>query len=797
MVALEIKTTRPNAKEYRKRHGISQNVSQISHSATSRADVQSNGCCQCVSILPTDFQYPSDPLFPNAPLSVTYVITSPGKYVLNQDIIFLPLAPSTPAIEILSNDVTLDLCHHTLSQGNAESDSYGVQIGEGYNYSNPDNVFQNITIQNGTIRNFSAIGIFCYNGSFDGPTAQIPFQDLHFFDLNILECGADPSFDFASGIDLDSAASLSSTIITPEDPVAYSGVLIERCNINRCIGHGAINIYTFDNLEIKHTTANDTSISQQIFGLCFAYDLVGRNLIMENCQGNGTRDFQPTFVQAQVGGIDLNFSLNILITDSQFNDAFGEADYIVNNNLSLNKNAIYERNQFNNNRGGESAVVIAGVHCSESVGETDNINGVIYRNCQFNGTSVSDTTAAFGGANELAGFTSIANRNVLFENCQACNIRTNNTNFKSAGFLIGTEPYGDVTTNGDLGRAKNITFRNCVATDIRGGTDAYGIVIPASNIYLVATFQGTQANIVIENCIVERVQSFASDNTRRVAGITESLFPFRGNPISPSTKGTFYDKMRNLFITGCKVADVRSNVDNGLIIPLSAGILVESVRNATILNNTVIDSDRGVLLTGTTQITPNGFQLASSLQNATNFPPIWINLTTVPAASPSQTFTNLTRNNSVSISPSATTINVTQNLILPIDDITTLGWQPGDEIIYNSNGGTDIGGLVSGTVYYLIVYIPGFSERGLIKENNVTNNLVSGYQDDKTPCTSSVWLSNTAYCNGVDGKANYIINWGGKPPVAKGSLSCYPQPKTYIENVSISCGQCDCRNRRR
>jgi hypothetical protein len=96
--------------------------------------------------------------------------------------------------------------------------------------------------------------------------------------------------------------------------------------------------------------------------------------------------------------------------------------------------------------------------------------------------------------------------------------------------------------------------------------------------------------------------------------------------------------------------------------------------------------------------------------------------------------------------------------ILPNNaDITKLGWQPGDKIVYNANGGGNIANLVSGTTYYAIVYIPGYSERGLIKDNNVTNCTLSGYQDDRPNCTSSAWLSNTAFCNGPKGSQQLKI----------------------------------------
>ncbi len=167
--------------------------------------------CTCRVILPSDFEDDE------GNLSVTYFITEPGNYCLGANVAFAPDDEFTPAINILANDVRLDLRGFTLSQDNDTPNAYGVQIGQGYNYDDPDTVLKNITVLNGSIIDFTAIGVFCYNGSFDEPTAELAFEDLHFFDLNILDCGSSPSFDYASGINLDSLADIPSFIVTPTD----------------------------------------------------------------------------------------------------------------------------------------------------------------------------------------------------------------------------------------------------------------------------------------------------------------------------------------------------------------------------------------------------------------------------------------------------------------------------------------------------------------------------------------------------------------------------------------------------
>ena len=72
------------------------------------------------------------------------------------------------------------------------------------------------------------------------------------------------------------------------------------------------------------------------------------------------------------------------------------------------------------------------------------------------------------------------------------------------------------------------------------------------------------------------------------------------------------------------------------------------------------------------------------------------------AAGNSQTFTNVTRSNTVTIDPYPD-INAPEYAIYPNVSLSTLAWKSGDSIIYNNEGNGDIPGLVSGTTYYLIV----------------------------------------------------------------------------------------------
>ncbi|MBS0635037.1 MAG: hypothetical protein JSR37_06210 [Verrucomicrobia bacterium] len=711
-----------------------------------------DGCCGCYVIRPCDFGLDRD---------TTYVISQPGKYTLQQDVVFFPADEFTPAILILSDNVTLDLCEHTLSQGNDTPNAYGVQIGQGYFYEDPDFVLKNIEVENGNIVDFTAIGVFCYNGSFDEPTAQVAFEDLRFHDLNILECGSSPSNDFASGIDLDSSA--DDTLYDLDLPVAYKNVIIADCNINSCLGNGAVNVYTGDDVVIRNTNANDLLNTETVY-YTFAYYPTCRNLVMSNCQGNNVR--QLDLSREQCGGLESQSCVNAYVSNCQFNDAFGEASVIVNSNTSNGINHVYENCQFNNARGGAEAGVVAGVHMSDGSGQETSGNGMKFINCQFNGTTGS---AEATSKDPICGFLAITLKNIVFEDCQACNIHTDGLVNPVYGFLVATFPSDPAYP---FGNNRNITFSNCVASDVRGNTDCAGIAVPVINDNHTGT-QGEQLNMVIENCIVEHIYSPATQY--RVAGIEESLF-VRENGESQ------FPIMRNLYVRDCRVSDVHAGSGN----PLSAGILVESVLNPVLENNSVSDCDVGVLFTGTNDIIPNAFQLAASFADATATPPLFIDIDAPVGLSQFESFENKTRHVTVQVLV-PDDVDSRHDFLFPTNaDLTAQGWESGDRVVYKTDGGLTIPGLVNGGTYYAIVYSPGFTKRGLVQNNNVTNCLVAGYKDDRCP-TKSAWINNMALLNGTKPShlANFAIKWPNKPQVDKGTLGEYPKHPNKNFNTSL------------
>lgn len=735
--------------------------------ANAKAAVEStDGCCGCTVILPSDFGVDS---------ATTYVIATPGVYKLQEDVVFFPADEFTPAINILSDNVTLDLCQHTLSQGNDTPNAFGVQIGEGYFFAaDPDFVLKNIEVTNGNIVDFTGVGVFCYNPSFDGPTAELAFEDLRFLGLNILHCGASPTNNFGSGIDLDSAA--SGNLYDLDLPVAYKNVIIKECNVNRCLGNSAITVSTADDLIITHTTANDlTSTTSTVFDVFdfgpSAYLITCRNLQMNHCQGNNTQDLDPNVPDA-LSGSEIQGCINVYVSNCQFNDTFGTSDTITATFLS-NTQGVFENCQFNDNRGGEFVRAVHGIHLSDDTFQQTSANGLKFINCQFNGSSISpESTRTPIGRARVVGAFAITLRNVVFDRCQACNIDVQNPNFHAFGYFIATAAE-DPTP--EFANVQNIIFTNCVASDISTlGYSAAGFFLGAVNINRVGE-QAQLLNMVVENCIAERIHS--STSTFPVAGIAEAPFAAIGDV------ETQFPLEKNLFIRNCRVSDVRAGAGN----PLSAGILVESVQNPVIENNSVSDSDRGILFTGTNDIIPNGFQLAATRQDALASPPVPIDIGTPVGPSQFESFKNKTRKDTVQVLV-PDDVDADHEFLFPTtSDLTALHWKSGDKIVYNANGGPVIPGLVDGQTYYVIVYIPGFTERGLVLNNNVGNCSVSGYQDDRRP-TESAWINNIALLNGTkpSHKANFAIFWPNKKPqVDEGTLGQYPKCPNKNFNTSL------------
>ncbi len=891
-------------------------------------------CCESIVITQADFG-------PNA--DQIYFISSPGKYSFESDIYFNGSDPYTPAILILPgvDNVTIDLCEHTLFQQNSAILTYGIWIGITYFGSGVGN--NNITIENGTITNFTGSAILAYSDTLD-----VIYSDLHFYNLNLLRNGI-PGFDAEDsgvpGLSLfgnlpASVYPTASNFIIPEVTV-FRNVIIENVNANESVGGvngcAGILVQWYDNVVIRNCQANNSIVPFQE-GIAdsgaFGFVVYGVNLKMINCQGNDTRAEDPAI--QQVGGLDHESSQNSYFQDCQFNNGYGVAAFIVNSNISINRNVVFENCQFNNNRGGSDAVQVYGAHGSGAPNLEFDGRNYKFINCQFNGSSFEDNPTQ--QALSLGGMILQNVSQITLENCECRDLKSNGNSYNAVdmwGFYLTSEAT-DIPSS--IGNDNDIVIRDCIISNFSnvGGSSTVAIRTGGGNLLNAYGEQVVHYNTLVENCVVQKI--FGSVNSDfyeqaplsvNVAGVGDlnRIFPegFYEFPGFPGIQGP-PAKRFNTFIKNCTISDVHGVLDNDpqKVIPKSAGIIVESIENVIVSDNQVMDCDRGILFTGTNDILPGPansiisgletcFQLAETKQDALDLPPKFITiygdylatnkpglgpfLLTPTIATPQLTapitavgglanplnacsgpatnvngkigivqfirgfcgsvalvnnaeaggdvatilinsnnppatftggsnqynasisyddgqalisaltndptivltitnnsftaagaiFTNVTRGNSVSITSSETQRNF--SFLCTLSDLNKMGWQPGDKIVYNSNGGPDIVPLVNGSTYYLIVYRPGYVKRGLIENNTVSSCIVSGFEDTSPKRTKSVWLGNIAYCNGDRQKDNYRIRWKNKAPVIKGTPYHYAHKSKYAKaNLSISCG---------
>ena len=131
-------------------------------------------------------------------------------------------------------------------------------------------------------------------------------------------------------------------------------------------------------------------------------------------------------------------------------------------------------------------------------------------------------------------------------------------------------------------------------------------------------------------------------------------------------------------------------------------------------------------------------------------PTLTLIINTIPSADAVQTFSNLVRGNFVVVTPDQVD-SQHAFIVTPTAqfDFTTAGWQAGDFLLFMiAMALMQYQTWLCSTTYFAIVYRPGFSENGVIMNNEVDNCTISGYQDNSIPNTSSAWVNNFAFNNG-------------------------------------------------
>lgn len=563
------------------------------------------------------------------------------------------------SIIIAADDVVLDLCNHQL-QPKFASNFIGIEIIPGH---------RNITVTNGTISGFKTDGTHparAIHAFIPESTPQLTLNTLLFTDLVLTDNGGEIAFP--NGIEGTAIFLESELSDFPQRQTrfAFFNVTIQRVKANQSVGNSIIGVTFAQNLRFEDTQANDLTLA--IDGdPGAAFVLRSENVTIFNCQFNNVTHTDPFAIFGLCGGLAIFSSNNILLKDTQSNNIFGSQFIVTGAFFSGCQDALIENCQFNQVTGGDGlegfgvgSTIISGIHISDSPNQEFSTKGLKFINCQFNDiTRLGTTKTLFNPLAFVEGSDIITFQDAVFESCQAIRIKTENPFYSARGWLISSFPQDPVPPFGDIA---NILFKDCFVSQIAATNDVFGIA------FHVEPSEGKSSilkNIVVEDCVVQRV--FSSSSVGKVGGIAEYSL------VGPSP----LLHLKNFLVKNCRVCDVHGGGS-----ALSAGILVESVQNPVISNNSVSDCENGILFTGQEEV-------------------------------------------------------------------------------------------------------PGFVEKGLVQENNVSNCTVSGYRDNRCP-TNSAWLNNVAFNNGTPAthKTNYLIHWGGRPPVCKGDLAKYPKCEG-IQNVSL------------
>jgi len=358
--------------------------------------------------------------------SLPFVIDEPGVYCVKKDLDFTPPVPAagvydTAAITIKASNVVLDLCDHTLKLTNNVIRVGGIRV---------DRDVQNITIRNGTVRDFS--GALGTGIRVLGNVSTVLLEDLlltnnGFKSITLISDGVQ------GGVVLGETSAVALAPAGGDGTKKLSNVTVRRV---RCIDNGAHGMYVFNlfNLYISDSQFNENKslnaagtrlcaglrIGGSLIGTSTITPFVLTNLTIKNC--NFDKNFS---VAGSTLGMALAHTLNVLIENSTFND--NEYTGVVTNTevrgalVEQSKYITIRNCQFNKNmtNGGRSVggISISGVNTTipNLIGE----DGLVMENCWACGNLMLNPGSGSAGQSTVHGIYSSYSRGLVFKNCVA------------------------------------------------------------------------------------------------------------------------------------------------------------------------------------------------------------------------------------------------------------------------------------------------------------------------------------------------------------------------------------------
>ena len=402
------------------------------------------------------------------------VLCKSGYYCLCEDVVFNPKQCKNAAIRISASNVTLDLRGRTLSQKSKNVLPVdGIVVDPG---------LTNISIKNGTVRDFSDAGIRVGAVS---TTSTVPLvSELSIRDIRSFNNG------------------LSTTVVNPGFSTGDG------------IGGAVI-------LNAQDVTISDSVFNENFLDGIWAFNMT--KFTMENCHcdDNLSANLAALNAQATYGAAVTGHSADVLIKKCTFNRnmsagvGFGfNSGFAAQNGQTTN--LVFDSCQFNGTNTTVSDHDIAfffGEHGGISSGGVTmfNATNVTFNNCEAHGISLTLSTAMTstfpplnGPTTDTRGFFIEFCKNVNVINCSSSGLKFQNNS--DVGVREFTESFNIFFSN-------KVFLSNCSAS---GNTNGYASVPTEANpsLFVVEGFDiSSSENIMVEDC-------FSSGHTQAAVSLS-------------------------------------------------------------------------------------------------------------------------------------------------------------------------------------------------------------------------------------------------------------------------------------
>jgi len=215
-----------------------------------------------------------------------YQITTPGNYFFASDIVSSGQGGSLPVIFITANDVTLDLCGHSLIFNGGGNETVGIFV----------NTSTNVTVMNGSIKNMTYSGILVNGGSVDIQVENISAINCGLFGIQVGDSTGNfnPNTDLISDIRILNCSALycgsAAGFITTFPQGGFLGANVQNLLIQNCLFNensndivSGISLSSCNSCTILNCIASYNQGPVNCYGL---YAENSSNYFIENCQFN-------------------------------------------------------------------------------------------------------------------------------------------------------------------------------------------------------------------------------------------------------------------------------------------------------------------------------------------------------------------------------------------------------------------------------------------------------------------------------------------------------------------------------